>query len=135
MLSKCWVRILILAGVAAFAQEPTVLNFSTVHVRLRAKVLAIVPVDGYSGTLVSTSFDPRFAVTLRIESIDPKVAELVPGTITTFGIHSPTLLFLAEKPKGRSYALCLDRKEVNGKVELTDLAQMAKNGHCLGSSM
>ena len=78
-----------------------------------------MPVDRFNGRLISTTFDPLFAVTLHIESIDPKVDELLPDAVVTFGIHSPTLLFGSEHTKGRSYDLCLRRNEVNGKTEFS----------------
>lgn len=131
--SKYWSGVLLLVGYAACAQEPTVLKDQSDHIRLKARVLATVPVDSFNGQLISTDFKPSFAVTLRIESIDLKVDELVPGAVVTFGIHSPALLFGTERTKGRSYAFCLERKEANGKVEFTYFARLT-DGRCFGSS-
>jgi hypothetical protein len=134
MRSKYWSGVLLLMGIAACAQGPTVLNMQSDHIRLKARVLATVPVDSFNGKLISTDFKPFFAVTLRIESIDPKVDELVPGAVVTFGIHSPALLFRTEHTKGRSYAFCLQREVVNGKAEFTYFARLTDKGRCFGSS-
>jgi hypothetical protein len=134
MLSKYWSGILLLMGFAACAQGQTVLNMESDHIRLKARVLATVPVDSFNGKLISTTLKPSFAVTLRIESIDPKIDELVPGGVVTFGIHSPALLFSNEQTKGRSYAFCLERKAVNGKTEFTYFARLTDKGRCFGSS-
>jgi hypothetical protein len=91
-----------------------------------------VPVDRFNGTLIPTTLDPLFAVTLHIESSDPKVDELLPYPVVTFGIHSPTLLFGSEHTKGRSYDLCLRREEVNGKTKFSYLARLTEKGQCLG---
>jgi hypothetical protein len=132
--SKCWSGILLLMGIAACAQERTALDQQSVLIRLRARVLATVPIDAFNGKLISTSFDPRFAVTLRIQSIDPRVDELVPDAVVTFGIHSPALLFRTEQTKGRSYGFCLQREVLNGKAEFTYFAKLTDNGQCLGSA-
>ena len=133
MLNNRWTGVLFLMGIAACAQDPSALNLQSDHIRFRARVLAAVPLDTFNGKLISTTFDPSFAVTLRIESIDARVDELVPDAVVTFGIHSPALLFGTGQSKGRSYSLCLRREMVNGKAEFSDFARLTEKGQCLGS--
>ena len=54
-----------------------------------------------SGEVTPVDFDPRFALTLRIESAVPQFPDLARGAIVTFGIHSPMLLFAGEPERAR----------------------------------
>ena len=99
-------------------------------IRLLSSNLSVNSKDGHGRffdqivlTTVGLGDDPYQAVTLRIESIDPKTDELVPGAVVTFAIHSPALLFRYEQTKGGSYTFFLDRRVVNGKAEFTYFAQ------------
>src|SRR5215472_10250694 len=91
------------------------------EVRLQATVQAIVPLTSFSGTVTPVDIDPRFALTVRIESIVPELKNFSAGTIATCAIHSPTLLFAGEPTKGRIYDFVLHREIKNGKVKFFGL--------------
>ena len=41
------------------------------EVRLRATLLAVVPLTDFSGTVTPIGVDPQFALTVRVESVVP----------------------------------------------------------------
>jgi hypothetical protein len=91
------------------------------EIRLRATVQAIAPLTGFSGTITPVASDPKFALTVRIESAVPAVHNLAEGAVVTFAIHSPSLLFGGEPTKGKTYDFSLLRKIENGKVSFVVL--------------
>jgi hypothetical protein len=86
------------------------------EVRLRATVKAIVPVADYSGVITTVDVDPRFALTLRIEASAPAITDFGAGAVVTLGIHSPSLLFVGESAKGKTYDFLLHRRIEDGKM-------------------
>lgn len=74
---------------------------------LRATVQGVVPLADYSGKVIRVDFDQRFALIVRIESIDPAVSGFNAGAVITFAIHSPALLFGADVTKGKTYDFAL----------------------------
>jgi len=88
------------------------------NIRLRASVQAMAALADFSGEVTPADFDPRFALTLRIESAVPNLAR---GAIVTFGIHSPMQLFAGEPQKGKTYDFSLRRSVVNGKAKLSGM--------------
>ena len=86
------------------------------EIRLRAAVQSVVPLSDFSGTLIPVGPDPRFALTVRIESAAPKSSNFTTGTVVTPGIHSPSLLFGGEEPKGKTYDFVLHKRTEHGKV-------------------
>jgi len=86
------------------------------EIRLRATVQSVVLLGDFSGVVIPVHFDPRFALTVRIESASPPVAGFAPGSVVTFGIHSPTLLFAGEPAKGKTYDFVLHRKTESGRI-------------------
>jgi hypothetical protein len=91
------------------------------EIRLRATVQAIVPLTSFSGTITPVAGDPKFALTVRIESAVPAVDSLAEGAVVAFAIHSPSLLFAGEPTKGKTYDFSLLRKIENGKGSFVGL--------------
>jgi hypothetical protein len=95
------------------------------EIRLRATVQSVVQLADFSGAVIPVHFDPGFALTVRIESATPPVAGFASGSLVTFAIHSPSLLFVGEPTKGKTYDFVLDRKTESGKVRFSDLKLQA----------
>jgi len=91
------------------------------EVRLRATVQAIAPLTGFSGAITRVDVDPRFALTVRIESAFPAVAGFGAGAVITFAIHSPSMLFLGKPTKGKTYDFVLYREVEDGKTRFFGL--------------
>jgi hypothetical protein len=91
------------------------------EVRLRATVQAVVPLAGFSGKATPVDVDPRFALTVRIESAIPAVANFTTGAVVTLAIHSPSRLFAGGPTKGKTYDFLLRRKIVDAKLEFFGL--------------
>jgi hypothetical protein len=91
------------------------------EVRLRATVLAVAPLTSFSGPATPVDIDPRFALTLRIESAVPAVPGLSAGAVVTLAIHSPSKTFAGEPEKGKTYAFLLHRQMADGKVRFFGL--------------
>lgn len=90
-------------------------------IRLRAKVKSVVPLTDFSGVVTPVDVDPRFAVTVQIESATPATTEFNVGAAVTLAIHSPSLLFGGEPTKGQTYEFLLHRRVEDGKVRFFDL--------------
>src|SRR5215470_6122122 len=86
------------------------------EINLRATVQAITLLSSFSGTAIRVSGDPRFALTVRIESVVRAIDNLTKGSVTTFAIHSPSLLFDEEATIGKTYEFSLCREIEQGKV-------------------
>ena len=86
------------------------------EVRLRATVKAVVPLSDFSGVITPVDVDPRFALTVHIESTVPAVTDFGAGAVITLGIHSPARLFVGESVKGKAYDFLLHRRIEDGKV-------------------
>jgi hypothetical protein len=95
-----------------FGQDSQVQND---EIRLRATVEAIVPFADFLGVITPVAFDPRFALTLRIEAAVPSVHDFGAGAVVTLGIHSPSQLFRGESAKGKTYDFLLHRRVEDGK--------------------
>lgn len=91
------------------------------EVIIRANVQDVVMLADFSGTATPVTFDPRFALTIRIESCRPAITNFAAGSLITFAIHSPSLLFGAEDAKGKTYDLALHRQIQHGKVRYSGL--------------
>gem|GEM_PF-4194325 len=82
-------------------------------VRLRVAVVDWVPLKGFHGSLFPASdVDPRFALTLRIDSCVPAIADLKSGTVVTFAVHSPSLFLNSEAEKGKTNEITMPRRRV-----------------------
>ena len=89
---------------------------STEEIHLRANMKAIVMLSHFSGTVIPVDFDPRYALTLQIESARPSVNGFRAGAVVTLAIHSPSELFQKQPRKGKTYNFSLSRTTENGKV-------------------
>jgi hypothetical protein len=87
------------------------------EVHLRATVQSVVPLSGFSGNVTPVDADPRFALTLRVESVDPTVANFTAGTVIAFAIHSPELLFGGKAKIGKTYNFSVQHKFEGGKTK------------------
>ena len=80
-------------------------------VRLRLTVLDVAPLRGFTGALTPTKdFDPRFALTVRIESCVPAITNLKSGTVVTFAVHSPSMFLGGSAKKGTIHEVAMPRK-------------------------
>ena len=86
-----------------------------------ASVEAVTPLTDFSGEVWLVHSDPRFALTLRIQSAVPVVKELPLAGTVTFGVHSPTLLFAGDPTVGRSYMFSARQVIKNGRSTFTGL--------------
>jgi len=86
------------------------------EIQLHAKVRAIVMLSKFSGRVIRLDVDPRFALTLRVESVTPSIDLFRDGDVVTFAIHSPAELFEETPKKGKTYDFVLSRTIENGKV-------------------
>lgn len=89
--------------------------------RLRATVQAVIPIASFSGVATPVDVDPKFALTLHIESTVHGVADFTAGSVVTLAIHSPSLLFAGEPTKGKTYEFSLRRKIEDGRVRFFGL--------------
>jgi hypothetical protein len=88
---------------------------------LVAGVEAVTPLTAFSGKVTPVDSDPRFAVTLRIQSTVPVAKELPLAGTVTFGVHSPSLLFAGDPTVGRSYIFTARQIIKNGRSTFTGL--------------
>jgi hypothetical protein len=91
------------------------------EIHLRATVQAVVPLTKFSGQVTAIDVDPRFALTLRIESAVPVVANFSEGAVVALAIHSPSLLFEGESPNGKTYDFAVHRTMEDGKARFVGL--------------
>jgi hypothetical protein len=117
-------RICLVLSIALALSNPSQAR-DTHELYLRATVEAIVPLADFSGSVIRVDPDPRFAITLQIESVDPVVAAFSKGTSITLAVHSPSLLFAGEPTTGRAYHFSLGRKMENGKTIFAGLKVFA----------
>ena len=76
---------------------------------------AVVLLSHFAGKVMPVDFDPRFALTVRIESAVPADTNFTAGAVVTFAIHSPVLLFEGAAKKGKTYDFWLQREIQDGK--------------------
>ncbi len=78
-------------------------------VRVDMTVLNIAQLSTYKGPLIPRDPEPRFALTLRVDSSVPPIPNLKAGTILTFAVHSPTISDRSIE-KGESFFCRMSRK-------------------------
>lgn len=110
------IRFLAILAMSLFACSSVQAQSSNDEVHLRATVQAVVPLTHFSGKVIPVDFDPRFALTVRIESAIPAVTNFTAGSVVTFAIHSPSLLFGGAATNGKTYDFLLQRKIRNGET-------------------
>jgi hypothetical protein len=90
-------------------------------IQLRAVVQSVVPLTGFAGWVTSVDVDPRFALTLHVESVIPAIPDFPVGGVVTLAIHSPTLLFAGKSTRGKAYNFSVHRVLENGNVRFLSL--------------
>jgi hypothetical protein len=90
------------------------------QISLRAKVEYITPLRSFIGTVTPVDVDPRYALTLRVESVTG-TTNFAARSVVTFAIHSYSKLFAGESAKGGSYDFELHRKTEHGKATFSGL--------------
>jgi hypothetical protein len=106
---------LLLFGAFSHAQN------SNDEIHMRATVQAVVPVTSFSGQVTSVDVDPRFALTVHVESVVPAVSNFPEGAVVTLAIHSPTLLFAGEPTRGKTYNFSVHRTLEGGNTKFSGL--------------
>ena len=86
------------------------------EIHMRATVQDVVLLTHFSGKAIRVDFDPRFALTVRIESVGPANTNFTVGAVVAFAIHSPSLLFGEEAKKGKTYDFSVQREIKDGKT-------------------
>ncbi|HEX5222114.1 MAG TPA: peptidylprolyl isomerase [Verrucomicrobiae bacterium] len=99
-------------------------------VRLGVTVVDSVLLSGFSGAINRMGdVDPRFAVTLRIDSCAPALTNLHSGTIVPFAVHSPALFLSGNASKGTTHEITMSRKKA---MELIPAGQTNKPSSMAG---
>jgi hypothetical protein len=97
------IRLFVIFGLSLLVCNPGQTQSTKDEIHLRATVRDVVPLSDFSGEITPVDFDPRFALTVRIESVDPAVGNFPAGTVVAFAIHSPALVFGDDATKGKTY--------------------------------
>src|SRR5262249_51396500 len=113
-----FITILLLSLAVSFAADE---KSQREEFRVRARVQDIVILSSFSGTVTPVGVDPRYAVTLKIESVAPELTNMVAGATATFAVHSPSRLFAAADAKGKTYDFTLRRETTGGKTRYSSL--------------
>ena len=80
--------------------------------RLSVTVLDVVPLHSFAGSLTPTSdVDPRFALTVRIDSCVPAITNMKSGIVITFAVHSPSRFLGGSAEKGETHQIEMSRKK------------------------
>ncbi len=98
------------------------------EIHLRATVQDVVPLADFSGKVTLVGFDPRFALTVRIESVDRVVGGFAAGATISLAIHSPALLFGSDVATGKTYNFALEREFKHGKARFFGLKVVRISG-------
>ena len=88
---------------------------------IRATVQAVVPLTSFAGQVTPVGVDPRFAMTVHLESVKPTLTNFPEGAAVTFAIHSPALLFAGEPMIGKAYDFSLRRTLEHGTTKFLSL--------------
>ena len=114
-------RLLATLAVSLLACTPSQTHSAKTEIHLRATVQNVVPLTDFSGKITPVDFDPKFALTVRIESVDPAIGSFAVGAVVAFAIHSPALLFAEDSTKGKTYSFSLQREIKHGKTRFFGL--------------
>jgi len=109
--------ILLVSFSACFGAEP---QPREEQISLRARVEKVAPLASFSGVAMPVDADPKFALTLRVESVSG-TTNIAASSVVIFAIHSPSKLFAGEPVKGKIYDFSLHRKTEHGRVSFSDL--------------
>ena len=106
-----------LAAVVIFVLVIPALGKDTVdEIHLRATVQSVVLRSDFKGKAIPIGFDPRFAMTLLVQSATPTTNTLSQGNVVVLLIHSPTLLCNDDSTVGKTYDFVLRRTKKHGKI-------------------
>ena len=114
-------RILATLAVSLLACTPSQTHSAKTEIHLRATVQDVAPLTDFSGEITPVDFDPLFALTVRIESVEPAFNSFTVGFVIAFAIHSPALLFGGDASKGKTYDFSLQREIKHGKTRFFGL--------------
>jgi hypothetical protein len=115
------IRSLAILAASLFACSAGQAQRTTEEVHLHATVQDIVLLSHFSGKITPVNFDPRFALTVRVESVIPATTNFTPGAVVAFAIHSPSMLFDGEAAIGKTYDFSLMREVEHGKTRFFGL--------------
>ena len=87
------------------------------EIHMRSTLQDVVVLTDFSGKVIPVDFDPRFALTVRIESGGPAATNFTVGAVVVFAIHSPSLLFGEEVKKEKTYDFSVQREIKHGKTK------------------
>lgn len=73
--------------------------------RFRGVVRAVEMIGERELSLWPVELDPRYAVTIEVETVASESSALAAAKREVFGIHSPSRMFGSEDPVGKSFAL------------------------------
>jgi len=114
-------RALTILAASLFACSAAQAQRTNDEIHLRATVQDVVLLSHFSGKITLVDFDPRFASTVRVESVVPTTTNFTPGAVLAIAIHSPALLFDGEAAKGKTYDFSLMREVKHGKIRFLGL--------------
>lgn len=94
---------------------PEPVDEEALEVHFKAKVLKIQILGEAKGEVIPVHADPRWAMKVKILSVDQEGVPLVAGKTVTFGIHSPTRLFAgsAQDATGKTHAFVMDARPLD----------------------
>lgn len=115
------IRFLATFALSLLASIPGQTQNTKDEVHLRATLQDVAPLAGFSGQIIPVDFDPRFALTVRIQSVDPAVGSFTAEAVVAFAIHSPALLFGEDATNGKTYDFSLQREIKHGKTRFFGL--------------
>jgi hypothetical protein len=96
--------------------------------KIRAAVQDITMSRQFTGSVIQTHFDSRYVITLRLQSVTPPLSGFTNGSIVSFAIHSPALLFAGETPKGKTVDFVVSRETWAGGSCFFGLAVERQDG-------
>lgn len=80
---------------------------------MRATVNDITMLQRFKGSAMVAHFDPRFVITLQIDSVTPPLTNYPADTLASFAIHSVAMLFpeySQQELKGKAFDFVLSRE-------------------------
>ena len=87
------IRLLTILAVSLFASNAGQARSNIDEIHLRATVQDVVLLTDFSGKVILVHFDPRFALTVRIESVDPAATNFTVGAVVTFATLFPPFFY------------------------------------------
>src|SRR2546423_9698811 len=103
--------------------KPTTVTDHKVSIAFTGTVKAIEQLGERELSVIPVDVDPRFAVTVHIESATPDEKPFKKGEEVVFAIHSPAILFLGkgEDAVGKKYRFKLVREKTSKSLRYSQL--------------